>query len=158
MASSLATGLKTTGIVKQAAPEDLAMSAVIEAIGQLQVITASMDQKNALVMTVNKQAFEAQRMLSDILQAMKSGNFDQKKALDGVLKNLKPLSIADTQGNPEAITINNAVKGAQDAVQKAMDALDKQSGGSAPKPDFRLFEIRSVGGVTTLVPVAIPGQ
>ncbi len=157
MGSSLATGLKTAGVVAQSAEEDQAKSLVIKAIGQLKIITADMDQGNPLVKTVYPSVTNAIDALAQILYSMDSGKFDQKDPLTKVLTTLQALNVADAQGTKEAVTINSALNIAKDALQSAIAALDKRVAGNAPaKPDFRLFEIKSTHGVTTLVPVVMP--
>jgi hypothetical protein len=155
MGSSLTTAAKA--VAAQSAEEDQAKSQVIKAIGQLKIITVEMDQANTLVKTVYAPVTNAIGSLSQVVRDMNSGKFDQKEQVTKVVENLKTLNVADAQGTKEAVAINSAVNIAKAALQDAITALDKRSAGSTTvKPDFRLFEIKSVSGITTLVPVAMP--
>jgi len=123
----------------------------------LKIIAVEMDQANTLVKTVYAPVTNAIGTLSQVVRDMNSGKFDQKEQVTKVVENLKTLNVADAQGTKEAVAINSAINIAKAALQDAITALDKRSAGSTTvKPDFRLFEIKSVSGITTLVPVAMP--
>lgn len=151
--SSLATSAKQ--VATQTAEENPAKSQVIKAIGQLKVITVDMNQSSDLVKTVHAPITDAISTLNRVVAEMDSGKYDQIDRLKGVRKALP--NVPDAQGTQEAVTINSAVNTAKAALQEAVTALEKQSGSNTPaKADFLLFEIKSVNGVTTLVPVKVP--
>jgi len=152
MVSSLATGLKTAGIVAQAAEEDAAAAALKSALGKLRIITTELDQQTPLVKAIQGDVVSAQSDLSAVLKKVEGGDHDQQGAIQAVVDKLNALDLRDTRGSPETVVkqVREAIEGAVSALQRAIAKLGQSA--SAPT-DFRLYEVQSAGGTVRLIQV-----